>query len=151
MLGSLAIKLRILGFDTIYDKTSSDAELLDSTALSSRNLLTSDVDLFLLAKRRHLKATLISSRDEVGRVIELYSKLGMRKAIVPRVSRCSACNGTLKRAKDKNKFGKVSYTCESCGKTYWKGAHWKKLDAFFDEANTRLKDIPKGEYDRIAK
>jgi len=106
MLGSLAIKLRILGFDTIYDKTSSDAELLDSTALSSRNLLTSDVDLFLLAKRRHLKATLISSRDEVGRVIELYSKLGMRKAIVPRVSRCSACNGTLKRAKDRTSLEK---------------------------------------------
>ncbi len=74
MLGSLAIKLRILGFDTVYNKTSSDAELLESTASSSRHLLTSDVDLFLFARRKHLRATLISSRDELGRVAELYTK-----------------------------------------------------------------------------
>jgi uncharacterized protein with PIN domain len=150
MLGSLAIKLRILGFDAVYNKTSSDAELLESTASSSRHLLTSDVDLFLFARRKHLRAILISSRDESGRVAELYAKLGMKRIIVPRVSRCSACNGTLGRTKAKTRLGKVMYACESCDKTYWRGAHWKKLDAFFGEVNTRLKEIPKGERERIA-
>jgi len=151
MLGSLAIKLRILGFDTVYNKTSSDAELLESTAPGSRHLLTSDVDLFLSARRKHLRATLISSRDDLGRITELYKKLAMKRVIVPKVSRCSVCNGTLARAKARTKLGKVVYSCRSCGKMYWRGTHWKKLYALFDEANNRLKEIPKGERESVTR
>ena len=51
MLGKIAKKLRILGFDTIYILSSAnDTEILDILVNTKRILLTSDKDLFYRAK-----------------------------------------------------------------------------------------------------
>jgi len=139
MLGSLATKLRILGYDTVYDSFSNDEELLKSAALSGRYLLTSDRELFLLARRRHVKASLLTKREDLGRFVELFSSLGISKIVVPELSRCSACNGTLVESSSKTRFGETKHICRDCGKEYWKGVHWKKLNAFFNEANLILR------------
>ena len=51
MLGKIAKKLRILGFDTIYILSSTnDREILDLLINTKRILLTSDKELFYRSK-----------------------------------------------------------------------------------------------------
>ena len=51
MLGKIAKKLRILGFDTIYISSSTnDREILDLLIHTKRILLTSDKELFYRSK-----------------------------------------------------------------------------------------------------
>lgn len=52
MLGKIAKKLRILGFDTIYILPSTnDTEILDLLINTKRILLTSDKELFYRSKQ----------------------------------------------------------------------------------------------------
>src|SRR5487761_797336 len=137
MLGTLAIKLRIQGFDTVYDKESSDAELIEIARESNRILLTSDHELSLRAKRSHVICVALRERTEVGRLVELLSKLRIQKIDTARSSRCSLCNGGLER-KGMDRVGKPIYQCADCKKRYWRGAHWKKLETLFEKVNASL-------------
>lgn len=137
MLGSLARKLRILGFDTWYDPKSSDNQLLDNAKSAKRWLVTSDVELYRICKRRGVRAILVKSRSERERLFEVLSKIGMRGVVEIDNARCSICNGLL------TDFGKMRnaervLTCTVCGKDYWKGSHWKKLSKLFSEVELLL-------------
>jgi len=55
MLGSLARKLRIYGFDTVYDKDSEDSSMLIAAKTESRTLVTCDKELHKLAVQRNLQ------------------------------------------------------------------------------------------------
>lgn len=137
MLGSLAIKLRILGFDTVYDKESSDEALIEIARKSNRILLTSDRELSLRAKRSLVICVALRERTEVDRLVELLSKLGIQKIDNARSSRCSLCNGKLE-SKGMDRFGKQIYQCADCEKKYWRGSHWEKLDKLFEKVNALL-------------
>jgi len=49
--------------------------------------------------------------------------------------RCTLCNGELIEVTDAEERAKVPHLgegatlwrCESCGKLYWEGSHWKKI------------------------
>ena len=139
MLGSLAVKLRILGFDSLYDKISSDQELLQIAEKSGRYLLTSDVELYRRTLKAHLRSILVSPHyGDLEKLVEVFSNLEMRRVSTKRRSRCSKCNGKLVVDQGANETRKI-YTCENCNQGYWKGSHWKKLDALFFELNSRLK------------
>ena len=47
MLGKIARKLRIFGFDTVYDSNLDDENILNSSNYIGRILLTSDKELSL--------------------------------------------------------------------------------------------------------
>jgi len=138
MLGSLARKLRILGFDVVYDPNSEDAELRSSAMAGGRILLTSDFELFKSARRSNIDAILINSPIERDRLFEVLQKSGIIAIQTDQlVSRCSACNGELYDTDKKNRNSTV-YSCRVCGKSYWKGSHWNKLTALFNEVNQML-------------
>src|SRR5271155_5865762 len=59
MLGSLSRKLRMLGFDTIYDSSSADSELRSLAKITNRILLTGDVELYITAKRSKIGTILV--------------------------------------------------------------------------------------------
>lgn len=139
MLGSLATKLRILGFDVLYDKTSSDKELIDAARGSGRYLITSDIELFLLSRRKGINSIIVESRNDSDALVELYSNLGFQRVDLTRNSRCANCNGTLVLTEKKTSDGRDIYTCTSCGKEYWKGSHWRKLEALFRSVDQALK------------
>jgi uncharacterized protein len=142
MLGSLARKLRILGYDSVFDKESDDTQLLSFCRKSGRELLTADVDLYLRAKKQGLPSILILSRTDRGRLLELFSALG-RRSVSADFPRCSACNGELKGSGKVSREGKVVFFCTSCGKEYWRGSHWKKLELLFRGVNQLLQEEPK--------
>jgi uncharacterized protein len=138
MLGSLATKLRILGFDTIYDKKSKDQDLISKASSYGLVLVTSDQELYSHAKRRHAKAILVKGTSEEKRLLEIFQKTGVEKLDLSRLSRCSACNSLLEDTGTKDDMGRSIFKCKKCGKSYWHGSHWKKLDLLFSNVNRSL-------------
>ncbi len=140
MLGSLYRKLRILGFDTMYDKESNDTKLVLEAQKEGRILVTSDVRLQQEAKRRGVECVLITTPTDKERLVELFLKIGIKRLNSDTASRCSSCNGELIPTEEKTREGKEIYSCRECGKLYWKGGHWKKLEALFREVGSRLEN-----------
>ena len=139
MLGSIARKLRILGFDTIYDLESQDKELVQTALISGRTLVTSDFELYIHAKNLKGKAVLVKGKTEVDRLFQVLAKSGIRRISTDYiVSRCSVCNGELANGGKSLHGDRTVYTCKSCGKNYWRGSHWKKIGVFFDDVNSKL-------------
>src|ERR1700730_14511652 len=76
MLGSIARKLRILGFDTLYDSGMDDSILLETSAATGRILLTNDAELFLLAKRKRIPAIRSGAKTEHERLYDILATTG---------------------------------------------------------------------------
>jgi uncharacterized protein with PIN domain len=141
MLGSLARKLRILGFDTVYYRSGSDAGVVTLVIEEGRVLLTADRDLASLAERRGAASILLSGKSDAARLRSLRGAAERLAMTLERgESRCAVCNGDLAVVLKSELEGKLPqpirarhrlfYTCESCGKVYWKGSHWKKLRSY---------------------
>lgn len=139
MLGSIARKLRILGFDTIFDSKSKDRDLAQSALSTGRILLTGDFELFVYAKSLKIASVLVQGQSEAERLHQVLSKSGVSKIkINSLVSRCSVCNGELVDLGTKKSNDGEIYCCKSCGKNYWKGSHWIKMNILFEQVNSRL-------------
>jgi uncharacterized protein with PIN domain len=138
MLGSLARKLRIFGFDTAYFREGPDSQLLALAKAEGRVVLTSDRALVANAKKRLVVALLIEGRDERERLASLEAgALKESLVLMQGVSRCALCNApleSLRRAdvgsalpSDIIRRHRVYFRCPDCEKLYWKGGHWRKL------------------------
>jgi uncharacterized protein with PIN domain len=138
MLGSLARKLRALGFDTVYYKTGDDSDLLDLAAREERVILTSDRSLASRALAKRLRAILLIGKNDRVRVRRLAGAAQLWGIPLVRGDPlCSLCGGRLARLRRKDVKGRVPlsverrhrlfYKCFSCGQVYWRGSHWKKL------------------------
>ena len=138
MLGSLARKLRALGFDTVYYRTGDDSGLLRLASTSGRVVLTSDRALAHKAIAGGAKAILLTGVNDRQRVRSLVTEA--KRSTVPLVSGdslCSICGGKLETLRKGDVAGMVPqtvekrhrlfYRCLSCGQTYWRGSHWKEL------------------------
>ncbi|MGB9612796.1 MAG: Mut7-C RNAse domain-containing protein, partial [Candidatus Margulisiibacteriota bacterium] len=134
MLGKLAVRLRMLGFDTTYYHDTADSFLLRKAKEESRILLTRDSSL---VKVRGANAFWVSSRKLKEQIREVIKRYQLK--IIPQnmFSRCSVCNEPLvdmpkEKVKDKvppvvfNLFQEFSY-CPKCDKYYWKGTHYEKI------------------------
>jgi uncharacterized protein len=138
MLGSLARKLRMLGYDTLYSE-EDDSKLLAIAKSTGRHLVTSDSELFFLSRRRKLNSILVASRTERGRLFEVLSAIGESHIDYDREAKCSVCNGQLNDSGRKQN-DKPILTCVECGKDYWEGSHWKRLSALFNEVDAMLRE-----------
>jgi uncharacterized protein len=138
MLGSLATKLRILGYDTLYDKDSRDQDLISKAEIDKRILVTSDQELWLRAEQQHVLSILIKGKTEQERLLELCRKAGIQYLDFSKASRCSVCNSLLEEADNKDDLGRSVFQCSSCKKLYWRGGHWKNLNALFLKVNQSL-------------
>ena len=96
MLGNITRWLRLLGYDVEYEKIRNDNELLIRSKQEKRILLTSDVELFKLAKRSGLITALVkkTSPDEV--LSKLSEKFNIRLVFDEMRSRCPTCGFPLK-------------------------------------------------------
>lgn len=128
MLGRLARWLRLFGYDTLYDRSLSDADLIYRSIKEKRILLTRDRTLY---KRAGKYAYLVSSEFIGAQIRELESVFKIKPVI--RYNRCSLCNSPIKKVKKefvKNLVPPYTYMvkdtfymCPSCGKVYWEGSH----------------------------
>jgi len=141
MLGSLARKLRIFGFDTLYFREGGDAELEALARREKRVILTADKSLFSHAQRRGLQTVLLEGRTDRARLVSVLAQAGPGTAShlgKGQASRCAVCNGEFdvvgRREAAAAKIParvlarhRLFYRCTSCSRFYWRGGHWERL------------------------
>jgi hypothetical protein len=138
MLGSLARKLRALGFDAAYYRSGEDAGLLERSVREGRIILTADRSLAARSGTKGLKVILVSGdsdRERVGSIASGAAASGID--LVRGDPLCSLCGGELRPVKKDEVSAEVPpavgrrhrlfFRCMSCGQLYWRGSHWKKL------------------------
>jgi uncharacterized protein with PIN domain len=139
-LGTLARRMRLLGVDTAYESTDiGDPALAARSAAEKRVMLSRDRGLL---RRRELwaGAYVYSTRpdDQLHDILDRF-----RPALSP-WTRCTACNGPLKKATKEEVAAQLKHgtqktydvfaQCASCGRAYWKGAHHDQLEAIVERA-----------------
>lgn len=127
MLGSLAKWLRMMGYDTVYDKKMDDKAIAATARSESRFVLTRDKELAKEPGALFVEADLLDA--QLAAVKERFGLVFDESAI-----RCTACNGELlelpkEEAKESVPEGAFAanekfWKCAGCGKVYWRGSHW---------------------------
>jgi uncharacterized protein with PIN domain len=148
MLGSFTRWLRILGYEAEYFKDASDDFLLEKTASQKAILLTGDVELFRRASTRGLFASIVNGEDEAQRLASVANRWGLRLDFDEVLSRCPNCGTALKivnieEVRDKVPAGTLKryeefWVCTCCGKVYWRGRHWKRINETLARARILL-------------
>ncbi|WP_435126759.1 Mut7-C RNAse domain-containing protein [Halobaculum sp. D14] len=132
MLGKLATYLRMCGYDAAYalDRgVEADDRIRALAADEDRRLLTRDRDL----ADRTPGAVLLTARDVDDQLRELRDA-GFALSLPDEPTRCSACNGDLRRLRDDEPRpdhapddGPV-WRCVDCGQCFWRGSHWADVE-----------------------
>ena len=133
MLGSLAKRLRLLGFDVLYDRTLADNDVLRLALEQGRIILTRDTGLacrplaqnHILIKSDHVE-------EQLRQVLDAFSLSSSGP-----LTRCSVCNQPLvsldrDAARDRVpdhvlRTMTTFFECKGCGRTYWEGSHVKRM------------------------
>ena len=134
-LGSLARKLRLLGFDTTWERDLEDEAIIDIAAGEQRIILTRDKGILKNGRVTHghwLRAT-----DTSGQLEEVILALDLAGNIRP-YTRCMECNGELEPIERPEAARSVPLQvflvyrdfnrCRRCRRVYWKGSHYERLD-----------------------
>lgn len=127
MLGSLARWLRMMGYDTVYDKGLDDKRLAELARAENRFLLTRDKEL-----AKEPGALLLEQDDLDSQLKATGTKFGLKYN--EDLIRCSTCNGDLLQLPKEDAKAAVPegayagndrfWRCSRCGKIFWKGSHW---------------------------
>jgi uncharacterized protein with PIN domain len=134
-LGKLARLLRLLGFDVEWSREAGDAELASTAGREDRILLSRDRGL--LKRREVRRGCLVQSQDPRLQLDEVADRYGLRGRLVP-FSRCLVCNAPLNRVGDLSSGpdGSPVGCCPSCGRRYWRGSHWRALNAIVEQVRS---------------
>lgn len=142
MLGRLARWMRALGFDTSYERSIEDDELLVRCRAESRVLLSRDNQL--IARCNDVDALLVDSEkaEEQLRQVMSHFQLAYRKDNL--FTRCTHCNSRVIEVPKEEVKGRIPpfvfsteqrFTyCRNCDKLFWRGTHrYRFLDHVFEE------------------
>jgi uncharacterized protein with PIN domain len=133
-LGALARYLRLLGFDVIYERGSSDSELASISRRQKRVLLTRDLGLLKRSEITH--GYFVRATDPPTQTVEVVRRFDLVGALRP-LERCTLCNARLRpeaRADIEERVprGTMAHasdfrSCPVCGRLYWRGAHYPRI------------------------
>jgi uncharacterized protein with PIN domain len=145
-LGTLARRLRLVGVDTAYRNDLDDDALIAQADLERRVLLTQDRGL--LRRRKLWLGAYVRGAlpdEQFGDVLDRFAP-----PLAP-WSRCTACNGSLSPVgKDdveqllqpgtRRNYDAFAQ-CRACGRVYWRGAHFRRLEAIVAAATQTASTI----------
>lgn len=146
MLGKLAKKLRLLGFDSLFFSDIEDSKLTEIAKKDNRIVITKDSQLIQILKKHHVDTIEITTENEIEQIyqISLARKLG-KFTIDGDSSRCTICNGELQGVKKNEIENKIPkgvfklnnefWMCKDCKKLYWEGTHIRNLQKFVSIIN----------------
>jgi uncharacterized protein with PIN domain len=135
MLGKLARHLRIMGYDTVYQKSYSD-QTLSELVEGGRVLLTRSN-----ARFSKYSDSIFIDRDQVRDQLEAVDgRVGLNRDQGKWFTRCIVCNSVLTKPdqavapEDVPDFVSFSYPqqvrfCPSCRRFYWPGTHRERMVA----------------------
>ena len=135
MLGSLAKKLRLLGFDTAYLGHAEDSEREYVIRSQGRILLTKDETLVKKLDDLAWTVTGADVKEEFLSIADSLSDAGCRPYPF---SLCLECNAKLESLEPSRAEGKVPpyifqskdsfSSCPACGKVFWEGTHSERME-----------------------
>lgn len=135
MLGSLARWLRLLGYDTTYERDAADERVVQLAKSQGRIVLTRDRQV----AHRAAPSLYVASHDLDGQLVEVFGSMGVPVPSSIALERCSICNAPLvaSDAEEARKAGvaprvldvqSAFWRCPSCGRTYWRGTHVTSME-----------------------
>jgi uncharacterized protein with PIN domain len=141
MVGRLARWLRILGYDTLYERDIEDEQLLQIAEIEDRVVLTRDTGI--LKRKTRAQVIFLESEKPKLQLRQLQSCANVRKREQFLFTRCSWCNSTLQTVPRDDVRDKVPpyvfrtesvfLHCSRCDKIYWRGTHKDRfLGQLFD-------------------
>lgn len=119
MLMRLGRWLRLAGHDVENPRSMRDGDLIVQAG-NRRTLLTRDRSLADLCAKTGVRCILIRSSRIDEQLRELCER-GIDLSLNP--ERCTICNGELLD------IGNDRWICSECGKVYWRGSHWRGIEA----------------------
>ena len=151
MLGSIARKLRIFGFDTLYLNHVHDDDVLKIGIAQNRIILTRDKELFKRIIKAGAHGVLLQGSNDSKDLVHALSKYGISSVNFDTVnSRCSECNGLLSREthEESKKYvhpniiqrQKEFFRCDGCHKIYWEGSHLTRIRSLAKNIDTKIKE-----------
>lgn len=139
-LGGLAAKLRMAGFDTLYDNRIAD-DAVEALAVAERRVVLSR-DRELLKRRAITHGCYLHALKPEAQLRELFARLDLARLARP-FTRCMVCNAPLRgigrdaaagRVPDDVLAGQSRFVeCEACRRVYWEGSHWRRMRSLLDE------------------
>jgi len=135
-LGRLAAYLRLFGFDTLYRNDYDDPTLAVISATERRILLTRDRQLLMRKQVTH--GYFVRETRPRQQLIEVLRRFDLRATQRP-FTRCMQCNGEISAVSKEEirahllprteRWYQEFWRCRQCGKIYWKGTHFRHLQA----------------------
>ena len=144
MLGNIARKLLLFGFDTEYYSDIDDLKLISKAKNEQRTIISKDQELIARAKKQDIVSVYVTKEDEIEQFLEILEHIPLElDTISGDTARCTKCNSPTLQI-DKSKIsGKIPqkvlefndkfWKCESCNQIYWEGTHIKKLQEFLEK------------------
>ena len=139
-LGTLARKLRLLGFDTLYRNDYGDNELVQIAVAEHRIILTRDLGVLKHGAVTH--GYWLRSDDPRQQVRELVQRLQLQNQCQP-FCRCSHCNGLLRDVDGAGVAAQLPeetrhncrqfWQCSDCHRIYWRGSHYHKIQRWIED------------------
>jgi hypothetical protein len=143
-LGRLAAYLRMLGFDTWYERNAQDPQLASVAAREKRLLLTRDVGL--LKRNEVERGYWVRATAPLAQLREVNDRCGLYPYIRP-FTRCMGCNGDLQpiakheiadRLPPRVRETQTEFTrCVNCGRVFWPGSHYARMRGWIGELQAR--------------
>jgi len=148
MLGNIARKLRLMGYDSRYLADIEDDELIKLAINDKRIIISRDEDLIRKAIKYDVKSIFIKNKKEIEQFREIINKLNLKIIkINGDRARCPKCNSQTESITKKDIHKKIPnkvleyndkfWECKVCDKIFWEGTHIKNLQKFLGELNER--------------
>lgn len=148
MLGNIAKKLRIMGFDCKYDSQIDDEDLIKQANKENRIIISRDVNLIKQSSKFGIESIFLEKKEEFDQLSEIFRKLSMKNIEVSGdKARCPKCNFKTESIEKKLISNKIPsgvkqknekyWICRNCDKIFWEGSHMIELKKLARKLNEK--------------
>jgi uncharacterized protein with PIN domain len=138
-LGRLAIYLRMMGFDALYETSCDDQELSRISAHEKRILLTRDRGL--LKRGEVTYGYCVRETEPRRQLLEVLRRFNLFRSVAP-FQRCLRCNALLRPISKESILQRLPprtaecnhefQICPGCDRLYWRGSHYEHMQRFIE-------------------
>lgn len=137
MMGKVARRMRMLGYDTEYHADDDADAVLKRAVGSDRTIITASPRMSDMASAAHVDTIQVRTDNQNRIMGHIIRQANLVIDISIERARCTICNGYMKDAmvsdgevppmvrNDIDRFRR----CSRCGHLYWEGTHMKNLRA----------------------
>ncbi|WP_457762826.1 Mut7-C RNAse domain-containing protein [Candidatus Nitrosopumilus sp. bin_6a] len=144
MLGNIAKKLQLLGFDAEYCSDIEDLKLIEKSKNEQRTIISKDRELIARARKQNIISVHITKENEIEQFLEILQQIPLEfDSISGDTARCTKCNSLtsqIGKSKISDKipqkvleFNEKFWRCDKCNQIYWEGTHIKKIQEFVEK------------------